>query len=291
MTGTSLLCVPGYGTTHRRNCCQQPPSFIPLCSHLQVLKLLTEAGRVPNRPLTRLLHIVAHVAARVAGRLAHDLGDLCVTQAPSPRRIVELLGPVGRADEQHTRCAALWVAALHLDEHLRLEPPAGLVFALRFAGREDRVDLVNEDDRRLKTARHGKERLDHLLALADPLAGQRAGTYAEECCADVARDGLAQERLAGAGRPKQQYAAWRRACAGEQLRVEHRPHHNLLHEALGMLLACDIIPGDAGRCINFWTSSGTVPSGSASNCIVCSEYGHSPSSPGPSRAFCTNGGV
>jgi hypothetical protein len=53
----------------------------------------------------------------------------------------------------------------------------------------------------------------HLLSLSDPLAGEAAGADAEEGCADVAGHRLADERLAGAWRAKQQDALGRRTGA------------------------------------------------------------------------------
>lgn len=52
----------------------------------------------------------------------------------------------------------------------------------------------------------------HFLALPDPLAGEATGADGEERGADVAGDGLADERLARARRAEQQQALG--GCAG-----------------------------------------------------------------------------
>ena len=49
----------------------------------------------------------------------------------------------------------------------------------------------------------------HFLALADPLRGEGGGGDGEEGGVDVASDGLAQQRLAGARRTKQEDALGR----------------------------------------------------------------------------------
>ena len=53
----------------------------------------------------------------------------------------------------------------------------------------------------------------HLLALADPLAGEGAGADGEEGRADVGRNGPPDQRLPRARRPKQQQALGRRTRA------------------------------------------------------------------------------
>ena len=57
---------------------------------------------------------------------------------------------------------------------------------------------------------YGKEGPDHLLPLANPLAGQAAGGDGEEGRLALRRDALADQGLAGAGRAEQEEAFGRR---------------------------------------------------------------------------------
>ncbi len=91
----------------------------------------------------------------------------------------------------------------HLHEELRLDAPGGLALALR-ARRAERVDLVDEDDGRLRLARHLEHLLHQLLRLALPLAHQVGGRHREESRVRLGRHGLRQERLTGTRRPIQQ---------------------------------------------------------------------------------------
>ena len=52
----------------------------------------------------------------------------------SPTSSSSHLWPVCRPHQQHSAATALGVTALHLDEHLGLQPPAGLVLALHKGG-------------------------------------------------------------------------------------------------------------------------------------------------------------
>ena len=131
--------------------------------------------------------------------------DLPVEPARAQQRRVEDVRPVGGGDQDH---AALGVEAVHLDQKLveRLLP---LVVAAAHAGATvaaDRVDLVDEDDRR-------GVRLGLLEQVADT-AGADADEHLDEVGAGdgveghpgLAGDRAGQQRLAGSGRAEQQHA-------------------------------------------------------------------------------------
>ena len=132
--------------------------------------------------------------------------DLTVETARAQQRRVEDVGTVGGGDEDH---ALVLLEAVHLDEQL-IERLLALVVAAAQAGTAltaDRVDLVDEDDRRrlllgvLEEVAHarGAHTHEHLDEL-----GTGDG---EERHARLAGDGLGQQGLAGAGGTDQQHAA------------------------------------------------------------------------------------
>mmetsp|Transcript_11099 Transcript_11099/g.33904 ORF Transcript_11099/g.33904 Transcript_11099/m.33904 type:complete len:343 (+) Transcript_11099:29-1057(+) len=238
------------------------------------LLLVPAQHHIPHRALAGLLNEVLHVRPRVPIRLAHDLrhvllrqrvpdlgdslghhgpprllarqGDVQLLGHPPPGGLIELLRPVGGAHDQNAALGARRVAALDLNEHLRLQPPARLVLAVRLPGAQDRVDLIDEDHGGLEVTRQREERANHLLPLADPLGGQRRGADAEKGCLDVASDGLADQGLARPRRAEEEQALGRRPRALEEVRVQHRPHHHLLDQLLRLALAHDIRPAHPG---------------------------------------------
>ena len=144
--------------------------------------------------------------AALAVRRLH--GHAAVEAAGPQQRRVEHVGPVGRGQHDH---ADRRVEAVHLGEDL-VERLLALVVAAAepaaaAAGAADRVELVDEDDRRggllglLEQVAHarGADADDHL----DELRGGRR----EERHAGLARDRAGQQRLAGARRAGQQHAA------------------------------------------------------------------------------------
>jgi hypothetical protein len=114
-------------------------------------------------------------------------------------------GPVGGGDQDD---AALGVEAVHLDEQL-VERLLALVVTAAHAGAAvpaDRVDLVDEDDRR-------GVRLGLLEQVADPARADTDEHLDEVGAGDrverhpgLAGDRAGQQRLAGAGRAEEQDA-------------------------------------------------------------------------------------
>lgn len=131
--------------------------------------------------------------------------DLAVEAAGAQEGRVEDVGPVRRGDENHT---ALDVEAVHLDKQL-VQRLLALVVTAAEAGAAmaaDRVDLVDEDDRRgvrlglleEVTDSGGTDTDEHLdeVGTRDRVEGDTG----------LARDGAREQGLAGAGRAVQQYA-------------------------------------------------------------------------------------
>ena len=131
--------------------------------------------------------------------------DLAVEAARAQQRRVEHVGPVGRGDEDD---AAADVEAVHLDEQL-VEGLLALVVAAAHAGAavaSDRVDLVDEDDRRGVLLGLLEEVADAAGADTDEHLDEVGAGDREEGHAGLAGDGAGQQRLAGAGRAVEQDA-------------------------------------------------------------------------------------
>ena len=143
--------------------------------------------------------------------------DLAVEAAGAQQRRVEDVGPVRGGDQDH---AALDVEAVHLDEQL-VQGLLALVVTAAEAGAAvpaDRVDLVDEDDRRgvglglleQVTDPGGTDTDEHLDEVG---TGDRVERHAR-----LAGDGAREQRLAGAGRPVQQHALGDLGADGLELR-------------------------------------------------------------------------
>ena len=231
--------------------------------------VLGERVRAPPRAADRgLVGEVREIGARQAARLRGDLRKvdvddrlvarvdledalatrdirrrdehLAVEAARSQQRGVELLEQVrgGHHDEVAAR-----VEAVHLDEQL-VERLLALAVVVRAAMRADGVELVDEDDRRGVLARLAKQPPDARRAEAREHLDERGGRLREELRAGLVRDGLGQQRLAGAGRAVQQHALGHaRAELGEVLGVAQELD-DLAQLVLGLVDAGDLVPAD-----------------------------------------------
>ena len=94
--------------------------------------------------------------------------------------------------------------------------------------------------------RAATERPRLLLALAMPLASQRRRRRLEERALRARRRCLRHERLSGAGRAEEQYAAHGGADALEEVCTQRREHHGLVQSALHALQADYVIPARGG---------------------------------------------
>ncbi len=161
-------------------------------------RLLRDQSQVDVRErLVARVHLEHADAALHVGR--HD-EHLTVEASRAQQRRVELLEQVRRGDHDHAPARG---EAVHLDEQLveRLILLAGDVHA---AAPAHRVELVDEDDRRLVLARDREQAADARRAQAREHLDEGCRRLREELRARLVRDGLRQQRLAGARRPVQQ---------------------------------------------------------------------------------------
>ena len=180
-----------------------------------------------------------------AGAVREGDGDLPVEAAGPKQGRVEDVRSVGRGEDDDAR---LVVEAVHLDEQL-VERLLALVVAAaeaRAALPPDRVDLVDEDDRRSRGLGLREQVADAAGADADEQLHELRGGDAEERHRGLAGDGARQERLARPGRADEQDAA-------RQPRPEAAVLVGLLEELddlgelrLGLVLAGDVREGDLG---------------------------------------------
>ena len=130
------------------------------------------------------------------------------SKRPGPQQgRVEDLGPVGRA-EHDDRLRRL--EAVHLGQDL-VERLLALVVGAGDAGRPlagaaDRVELVDEDDRRRGLLGLGEQVADARGADADDRLDELRRRDREERRVRLAGDRAREQRLAGAGRPVEQHA-------------------------------------------------------------------------------------
>jgi hypothetical protein len=210
-----------------------------------------EPGRDCGDPLEvdagRELHLLrVHLQDLQASFLVRPVDQHHAVEAPgAQQRRVEDLGPVG-GGEQHQPGAR--IEAVELDQQLvqRLLLLVVAAVAARAACAPERVELVDEDDRRRLLARlleqiahprraHADEHLDELRA------GDR-----EEGHAGLAGDRAREQRLAGSRRADQQHALGNaRAEPPVALRVLEELDH-LLQLGLGFVHAGHVAERDAG---------------------------------------------
>ena len=130
---------------------------------------------------------------------------VAVEPARAEQRRVEDVGPVGGRDHDHV---LVGLEPVHLDEEL-VEGLLALVVTATEAGATlaaDRVDLVDEDDARRVLLGLVEEVADAARADADEHLDELRAADAEEGHARLTGDGLAEQRLAGPGRPDEQHA-------------------------------------------------------------------------------------
>jgi len=181
--------------------------YIPLCFAGQLLEILLRE-HVRGVAQMDLKHNEASV------RLRQRNVDALLESSPDGR--VEDPGYVGGSKNEDA--IGVIAYALHLHQELGLDAPDAVVLVVR-SRRAHRIDLVDEDDRRLVLAGQLKEILDQLLGLAQPLGHQIGTGYREECGPIGFRgDGLGQIGFTGTGRSEEEDALPRNTLAGEQLR-------------------------------------------------------------------------
>ncbi len=180
------------------------------------------------------------LAAREVGRSDEHLP---VEPAGAKERRVEVLEPVRRTDDDDAVRAA---KAVELDEELVQGLVVLAVEARAGAAHADRVELVDEDDRRRVLARLVEELADSGGAEAGEHLDEGGGALRIEGRARGVGDRLGEQRLPGPGRPVDEDAL-RHACAedGEALRILEEVD-DLLELGGGLVDAGDVFPADGG---------------------------------------------
>ena len=172
--------------------------------------------------------------------------DAAVETARPQQRLVEDLGTVGRAEHDHVGAG---LEAVHLGEDL-VERLLALVVPAREPGDvartrpSDRVELVDEDDRRGGLFGLFEEIADARGADADDRLDELRGRDVEVGGVGLARDGAREQRLAGSRRPVQQHAV---RDARPELRVAVRVFEevdDLFQLLLGLVDPGDVLEGD-----------------------------------------------
>ncbi len=166
-----------------------------------------------------------------------------VEAAGAQQRRVEDVGAVGG---RHDDDVGVGVEAVHLDQHL-VEGLLALVVAAAQAGAAlaaDGVDLVDEDDAG-RVALGLVEQVAHAAgAHADEHLDELRAGDREERHAGLARDGLGQQRLAGARRADQQHALGDAGAQGDELLRLLEELDHLLQLLLGLFHAGHVGEGD-----------------------------------------------
>ena len=183
-------------------------------------------------------------AAGLVGRVDRDAA---VEAAGAQQRGVEDLGAVGRAEDDHVRAG---LEAVHLGEDL-VERLLALVVAaadpavVARARAPDRVQLVDEDDRRRRLLRLLEEVAHARGAHAHDRLDELRGREVEEGGVRLAGDRAGEQRLAGPGRAVEQDAV-------RDPRAELRVALRVLQEVddldelvLGLVDPGDVVEGDA----------------------------------------------
>jgi hypothetical protein len=173
-------------------------------------------------------------------------GDAAIEAARAQQRRIEDLGPVGGAEDDDVRPR---LEAVHLGEDLVERLLALVVAAAEAAAARalaaDRVELVDEDDRRRGLLGLLEEVAHARGADADDRLDELRGRDREERGLGLAGDRARQQRLAGAGRAVEQHAARDpRAQALVALGVAQEIH-DLDELVLGLVDAGDVVEGHA----------------------------------------------
>mmetsp|Transcript_18243 Transcript_18243/g.46350 ORF Transcript_18243/g.46350 Transcript_18243/m.46350 type:complete len:354 (+) Transcript_18243:186-1247(+) len=195
------------------------------------------------------------LGGEVVGRVADaELEEAAARRRVGERDVDALLeaathgrveAPWGVGGAKHEQARVVVAHALHLDEELGLNATSGLVLAVA-AGAAERVDLVDEDNRRAVLTRHLEEVAHEALRLALPLGHQVRGGDGVEHRIGLGGHRLGEVRLAGTGRPVQQDALPGAALAHEELGELDRKDDGFLEGLLGALQAGDVVPSDVG---------------------------------------------
>ena len=169
--------------------------------------------------------------------------DLAVEAAGAAERLVERLGPVGGGDDDEILAR---LEPVEQGEELGDEALLGLALDLAALGR-DRIDLVDEDDRRRGLGRGLEHLAEPFLALAISRAHDLGPGDVEEGGVALVGDGPGEPGLAGAGRAVEQDALGRIDPEPlEYLGIAKRQLDHLAKLVDGRADAAEIVIGDVG---------------------------------------------
>ena len=186
--------------------------------------------------------------SRAAGAVGGLHGDAAV-EAPRPQqRRVEHVGPVG-GGEHDDRLGAL--EAVQLGEDL-VERLLALVVGAgdrhrALARAADRVELVDEDDRRRRLLGLGEQVAHPRGADADDRLDELRSGDREERRVRLARDRAREQRLAGAGRAREQHAVGHAPAQASVALGVSQEVDDLRQLGLGLVDPGDVVEGDADR--------------------------------------------
>ena len=191
--------------------------------------------------LAARVHLEDRAPPLEVGRLDEDL---TVEAAGPKQRRVEVLQPVRRGHDDHLVARA---EAVELDEQLVERLVLLAVERMAAARLADRVELVDEDDRRRVLARLVEELADARGAEAGEHLDERRGALRVEARARLVRDRLCRKRLAGARRPVEEDAL--RHAGAERLEVLRVAQEvdDLLQLLLRLVEAGDVGPRHGRR--------------------------------------------
>ena len=181
-----------------------------------------------------------------AGLVGHADHDLAVEAAGPAERLVDRFGPVGRGDDDDVLPR---LQAVEQRQQLRDEALLRLAGHLAALGR-DRIDLVDEDDRRRGLGGLLEHLAQPLLALAIGRAHDFGAGDREELRRALVGDGAREQGLAGAGRTMEQHALGRiDAEPLEQLGMAQRKLDHLAQRVDRVAHAAEVVVGDVGAAL------------------------------------------
>ena len=186
--------------------------------------------------LVARMHLEDRAAAADIGAVEHDVP---VEASGAEQRRVEHVGPVGGRDDDDV---LVGLEAVHLDQEL-VEGLLALVVTTaeaRTTLAADGVDLVDEHDARRVLLGLVEEVADAARADTDEHLDELRAADAEERNARLAGDGLAEQRLAGAGRADQEHALGDARADGDELVRVLEELDDLVELLLGLIHAGDV---------------------------------------------------
>jgi len=180
------------------------------------------------------------------GLVGHADHDLAVEPAGAAKRLVDRLGAVGSGDDDQILAR---LDPVHQCQQLCHQPFFGLAADLPALG-GDRVDLVDEDDRRCRFCRFLENLAQALFRFAIGRAHDFRTRNVEELSVAFVGDGLGQPGLAGPGRAMQQHPLWRiDPQALEEFGVAQRQFDHLAQRIDRLAHPAEVVISDVGAAL------------------------------------------